>query len=146
MRVLSLLLTTSLLLFILPGCGEDSCVKTLTCPRPPGASGGGGTAATGGSGGTTDGGGPSTGGTGGGTTLLDNGESCSAPGACASGFCTDGVCCESTCDGGCEACNVTGLEGSCELHAVGTDPDNECDAGVGICDGNGACSSGALLW
>lgn len=42
-----------------------------------------------------------------------NGQLCGGAGECASGFCVDGTCCDRACDGQCEACNVTGVAGSC---------------------------------
>jgi len=68
------------------------------------------------------------------------GGPCTDANECASGFCVDGVCCDAACDGTCEACNVTGTEGTCTPHDPGTDPDDECMPGV--CDGASACVSG----
>lgn len=45
--------------------------------------------------------------------LLGNGKACGAPTQCASSYCVDGVCCDSSCSGQCEACNLTGSEGTC---------------------------------
>lgn len=42
-----------------------------------------------------------------------NGQLCGGAGECASGFCVDGTCCDRACNGQCEACNVTGVAGSC---------------------------------
>lgn len=84
------------------------------------------------------------GGSGGGQT--PPGLACNADADCASGFCTDGVCCQSDCSGPCESCNQPGQAGSCQPHAAGTDPDQDCldaakgtGACAGACDGAGAC-------
>ncbi len=72
-----------------------------------------------------------------GACALDNGESCSAPSDCLSNFCADGVCCDGACGGTCEACDLSGSEGSCTLVSSGLDPD---DGWTGVyCDGTGAC-------
>lgn len=75
------------------------------------------------------------------------GDSCATDAECTSGHCADGVCCSVACDGQCEACDLTGLLGTCSpvLGAVrGARPpcagaDGEC---AGFCDGmdRSACS------
>jgi hypothetical protein len=74
-----------------------------------------------------------------------NGLACSSASACASGFCLDGVCCDSACDGKCASCNQANLAGKCSPYALGSDPENECGSGSGICrstcNGAGACDS-----
>jgi hypothetical protein len=69
-----------------------------------------------------------------------NGTPCTDSGECLNNFCVDGVCCDGGCDNLCEACNISGNEGACMPHAVGTDPDDECMPGV--CDDTKACVSG----
>ena len=44
---------------------------------------------------------------------LEPGVECSADNQCASGNCVDGVCCDTSCAGQCEACDVSGSEGTC---------------------------------
>ena len=72
-----------------------------------------------------------------------NGQACSSASACASGNCVDGVCCDSSCNGPCASCNQAGRAGKCSPYAAGTDPQNECGKGTGVCkstcDGVGAC-------
>lgn len=111
-----------------------------------GADSGAGAGGSGGASGSSSGGasGSSTGGTGSGKTPA--GSACSADADCATGFCTDGVCCQSDCSGPCESCNQPGNAGSCQPHADGTDPDQDCldsakgtGACAGACDGSGAC-------
>jgi hypothetical protein len=52
---------------------------------------------------------------------------CNDPSDCSAGlFCVDSVCCASACDGSCEACDLIGAEGTCQLVPDGQDPDNEC--------------------
>ena len=74
-----------------------------------------------------------------------NGVTCSSASVCASGFCVDGVCCESACNGKCVSCNQANLAGKCFGYALGSDPENECGSGSGICratcNGVGACDS-----
>jgi hypothetical protein len=45
------------------------------------------------------------------TKLL--GQKCGADGDCGSGHCVDGYCCNSSCSNSCEACSVSGKEGTC---------------------------------
>ena len=90
----------------------------------------------------------STGGTGGAPPVLDdNGTVCSDSSTCKSGKCVDGVCCNTACTGTCQACNVSGKQGTCTPYASGTDPDSEClgkansgTACAGTCDGKSACT------
>jgi uncharacterized repeat protein (TIGR01451 family) len=72
--------------------------------------------------------------------LVTQGGSCNADVQCVSGHCVDGVCCDMACDGQCEACNLTGSEGTCSARTgdpVGARP--ACaGAGAtcgGTCDG-----------
>jgi len=74
----------------------------------------------------------------------DNGTACAIEDECHSVHCVDSVCCDVPCDGLCEACDLTLLEGTCTPHGLGTDPDPECVDGV--CNGAGACASGATDW
>jgi hypothetical protein len=68
-----------------------------------------------------------------------NGDPCSLGTECLSGWCVDNLCCDASCAGLCEACNLSGSEGSCSLVPAGLDPDSEC-AGDLVCDGSGGCS------
>jgi hypothetical protein len=78
-----------------------------------------------------------------GTCKAKNGQACAAAADCASGFCVDGVCCADACAGPCASCSQTGRAGKCTPFAAGTDPQNECGKGSGVCkstcDGVGAC-------
>jgi hypothetical protein len=80
-----------------------------------------------------------------GSCKTKNGLACSSASACASGFCVDGVCCENACDGKCASCNQANLAGKCAPYALGSDPENACGSGSGICrsicNGAGACDS-----
>ena len=50
---------------------------------------------------------------------LQQGQSCSTGGACASGKCVDGVCCNTACDQACQACNRPGTPGVCGPEPAG---------------------------
>ncbi|MCB9582803.1 MAG: hypothetical protein H6717_37535 [Polyangiaceae bacterium] len=108
-----------------------------------GASGSGGSAGTAGTAGTGGTGGG--GGTAGNPNGDPNGTACANGSTCKSGLCVDDVCCDTGCDKECEACNVTGSEGTCTPYGQGTDPDSECLGGSasgpcsGSCDGASAC-------
>ena len=68
---------------------------------------------------------------------------CLSPDECDSGACVDGFCCDRACDGDCEACNVTGVEGTCSPSPAGS---GDCASGTGVCDGGGRCALGAVAW
>lgn len=73
---------------------------------------------------------------------LADGSACLFGSTCTSGSCVDGVCCNSACNGTCRACNQakTGSpNGVCGNVINGSDPDNECVAGAGVCNGAGVC-------
>jgi hypothetical protein len=79
-----------------------------------------------------------------GSCMAKNGQACISASTCASGFCADGVCCDSACTGACASCTQAGLVGKCSPYAAGTDPQNECGQGAGVCkstcDGVGSCA------
>jgi hypothetical protein len=79
-----------------------------------------------------------------GNCLANNGQACTGPSTCASGHCADGVCCDSACTGTCTSCKQVGHVGQCSAYAAGTDPQNECGQGTGVCkstcDGVGNCA------
>jgi len=77
---------------------------------------------------------------------LDNGEVCAAANQCVSGFCVDGVCCDTACAGGdtsdCQACDVTGLVGTCSPETAATPCGDQGDTSCtnpDSCDGAGIC-------
>jgi hypothetical protein len=76
------------------------------------------------------------------------GGTCSVDGDCLTGdSCVDGVCCSTPSCGTCEACNVSGHQGTCsEVPAGAADPHGRCTASppcgfIGTCDGAGACQN-----
>src|SRR4029434_11014303 len=62
-----------------------------------------------------------------------NGNTCGAAAECQSGFCVDGYCCNSACGGGCNACNLSGAEGTCTVMPSGSFGSPSCAPYV--CDG-----------
>ncbi len=78
-----------------------------------------------------------------GNCMSGNGQACTSAAACASGNCVDGVCCDSACTAACSSCAIAGRAGKCSPYTAGTDPQNECGKGTGVCkstcDGVGAC-------
>lgn len=101
-----------------------------------GGVGGQGATGPGGMGGMADGGG--------GGALLGLGTPCTDALECESGMCVDGVCCDAACDGGCQACDLAGSEGTCRRQFDGTDPDDECMPGV--CDESACVGSNLDVW
>ncbi|HVE84331.1 MAG TPA: PKD domain-containing protein, partial [Myxococcales bacterium] len=71
------------------------------------------------------------------------GSACAAAAECGSGFCIDQVCCNNACGAACQACNLTGLAGTCSPEPDGTACPNAlyCD-GTEVCR-TGACTAGA---
>ena len=65
-----------------------------------------------------------------------NGDSCEDDIQCTNGHCVDGVCCNEVCGQQCEACNVTGSEGTCSPMVGAPEGDREpCDTGNAACGG-----------
>ncbi len=79
-----------------------------------------------------------------GSCKSSNGLPCADGSTCASGLCADGVCCNNACTGTCTSCNLAGQAGKCSPYPAGTDPQNECGKGTGVCkstcDGVGNCA------
>lgn len=71
----------------------------------------------------------------------ESGQSCSNAGDCLNAFCIDGVCCNSACLATCQACDVTGLIGTCVNVLSGQEDPIATTActGVNSCNGAGAC-------
>lgn len=72
---------------------------------------------------------------------LDQGDSCSDPEQCPGDRCVDSRCCNEGCGGTCEACDLSGTEGTCTAHPPYADPDTECSSAPFGCDGDGACTT-----
>ena len=70
---------------------------------------------------------------------------CTMASQCATGFCVDGYCCNSACGGGvttdCQACNVTGAEGTCSPQ-TGTSCSNGDACTLGDTCQAGTCMAG----
>ena len=69
------------------------------------------------------------------TPKKDNGETCIASNECLSDHCVDGYCCDTSCENGCEACNVADSEGACTFHSLNSDPEDDCPL-CEVCSGN----------
>jgi len=67
------------------------------------------------------------------TFLVCVAKTCSVGTECQSGHCVDGYCCDSSCSNSCDACNVSGSEGSCSLVPDGLQGAPSCSPYV--CDG-----------
>ena len=83
-----------------------------------------------------------------GTCSKPLGATCSADGECGKGHCVDGLCCNSACPGQCEACNVSGSEGTCTQVLSGPPHGTRAAcAGTGTCqakcDGSSRTACGA---
>lgn len=78
---------------------------------------------------------------------LSNGQPCSGGNGalCASGHCVDGYCCDSACGAPCQACDVTGKQGTCSTvpGPMGTPHGARTCTGTGTCGGycNGSATS-----
>ena len=58
--------------------------------------------------------------------LRSNGQTCTSAMQCQSGECIDGYCCNNNCTGPCNACNLSGNEGTCTLRPAGTTGSPSC--------------------
>jgi hypothetical protein len=67
-----------------------------------------------------------------------DGEECEAASDCSSDNCIDGYCCDTACTGSCEACNISGSEGTCSPCPAGT------AYSTGGCSSNNYCNTWAL--
>src|SRR4030095_5147886 len=75
-----------------------------------------------------------------------NGTTCADDFECIDGFCVEdymvapgnGVCCDRACDAVCEACNVSGSEGTCTC-TTSLDPEDECQGMTPNCMTCGMC-------
>jgi len=67
-----------------------------------------------------------------GTCAIKPGGKCTLDAECATGHCADSVCCDTACNGLCEACDATGLVGTCSP-IKGTPKHGSCPTGDGPC-------------
>ena len=63
-------------------------------------------------------------------------KACTSNAQCSTGFCANGVCCNSACNGGCGACNLPNLVGTCSPRPSAT----VCRAAAGVCDAAESCN------
>jgi hypothetical protein len=76
-----------------------------------------------------------------------DGKTCGLGDDCTSAFCVDGVCCADACDGACQACNLAGSEGTCDLVAqYGEDTSYTENGAAASClaADNKACNGGGI--
>lgn len=66
--------------------------------------------------------------------LKSNGQTCSSYAQCLSSYCTDGYCCNSSCGGRCNACDLSGDEGTCSQRPAGATGSPTCSPYV--CSGS----------
>ena len=71
---------------------------------------------------------------------LPTGAPCGNGEQCLTNNCVDGVCCGAAMCGTCEACNIMGSQGTCELVGAGQ-TDDTCNMAGKQCDAAGACKS-----
>lgn len=78
-----------------------------------------------------------------------DGKACGTGDDCNSTFCVDGVCCGDACEGACQACNIAGSEGTCDLVPQYGDDLNYMENGATAscltadgeaCNGGGTCA------
>jgi hypothetical protein len=67
---------------------------------------------------------------------LPQGGACATNAQCSNGQCVDGYCCDVACAGQCQACDVTGSEGTCT-----TIKNDSPHGGRAACPGAGSCAS-----
>lgn len=67
-----------------------------------------------------------------------HGTGCASDAGCPTAHCRDSYCCDTACAGTCQACNLSGAEGTCLPIPRGDDPAGECGAAA-RCDGSGGC-------
>lgn len=76
------------------------------------------------------------------------GAACQSDATCSSGHCVDGVCCDTACTGQCEACDVSGSEGTCTMVASGAPHGSRTACATdgtacgGTCDGTSTTACG----
>ena len=65
-----------------------------------------------------------------------NGSKCTAAAQCKSGNCVDGYCCDMACGGSCQACDLSGSQGTCTTIPSGPPHGSRAAcAGSGVCQG-----------
>lgn len=78
-----------------------------------------------------------------------DGKFCIVGNDCNSTFCVDGRCCADACDGACQACNIVGSEGTCDLVLQYGEDTNYIESGSAAscvaadgeaCNGGGTCA------
>jgi hypothetical protein len=85
--------------------------------------------------------------------LKSNGQTCSSDFQCLNGECVNGYCCNSSCGGPCNACNLSGNQGTCTLRTAGATGSPSCSpyvcsgsssACAASCSGDGDCATGFI--
>jgi len=78
-----------------------------------------------------------------------NAKTCGVADDCTSAFCVDEVCCADACEGACQACDIAGTEGTCDLVPRYGEDSSYVEAGAAAsclaadgkaCNGGGTCA------
>jgi len=75
---------------------------------------------------------------------LGIGSTCQDDVDCLSNNCEDGYCCNTSCNGACDRCNLSGLEGTCNNAPEGSTGEPSACGGNLLCTGSSTCPTGCV--